>query len=355
MKKKLNSKHESGITLIALVITIIVLLILAGVAIVTLTGDNGILGKASNAKIETEKGRLKETTSLAVSELVTEKLSTGGKTSDITAQNIVDKVKENEGKSEGITFEKREGATEPRNLPCYIVFDKSITSVKQTIKVPVELNLSVGSVTEGSYEDKAKEEIKKIIDKNKDITPSGIVDKMNKNHETTNITKTSDTFPTIIQIPSKIYDDDQLEEINVPVSAPKTPTGYIPIYTKEQLNKISSGEDVNVTQEDKIYNYKRDGKYILMQDISLSGENWEPIPELVTTLEGNYKTISGMTINITKDGDYGLFGQLNQGELKNLDIKDVNIKVGVEKSTSANIGGAFGKLKTGAVTNCKTF
>lgn len=94
MKKKLNSKHESGITLIALIITIIVLLILAGVAIVTLTGDNGILGKASNAKIETEKGRLKETTSLAVSELVTEKLSTGGKTSDITAQNIVDKVKE---------------------------------------------------------------------------------------------------------------------------------------------------------------------------------------------------------------------------------------------------------------------
>lgn len=363
MKKKLNSKHESGITLIALIITIIVLLILAGVAIVTLTGDNGILGKASNAKIETEKGRLKETTSLAVSELVTEKLSTGGKTSDITAQNIVDKVKENEGKSEGITFEKREGATEPRNLPCYIVFDKSITSVKQTIKVPVELNLSVGSVTEGSYEDKAKKEIKEIIDKNKDITPSGIVDKMNKNHKTTNITKTSDTFPTIIQIPSKTYDDDQLEEINVPVSENKnvgklyetTPTDYIPIYTKEQLKKISSGEDVNVTQEDKIYNYKRDGKYILMQDISLSGENWEPIPELVTTLEGNYKTISGMTINITKDGDYGLFGQLNQGELKNLDIKDVNIKVGVEKSTSANIGGAFGKLKTGAVTNCKTF
>ena len=170
MKKKFNLKHESGITLIALVITIIVLLILAGVAIVTLTGDNGMLGKASNAKIETEKGRLKETTRLAVSELVTEKLSTGGKTSDITAQNIVDKVKENEGKSEGITFEKREGATEPRNLPCYVVFDKSITSVKQTIKVPVELNLSVGSATaegesnsDGSYEDKAKKEIAEII------------------------------------------------------------------------------------------------------------------------------------------------------------------------------------------------
>ncbi len=34
---------EKGVTLIALVITIIVLLILAGVSIATLTGDNGIL------------------------------------------------------------------------------------------------------------------------------------------------------------------------------------------------------------------------------------------------------------------------------------------------------------------------
>ena len=43
-------KKENGITLIALVITIIVLLILAGVTVATLTGDNGILTKASDAK-----------------------------------------------------------------------------------------------------------------------------------------------------------------------------------------------------------------------------------------------------------------------------------------------------------------
>ena len=45
--------NEKGITLIALVITIIVLLILAGVTIATLTGDNGILGKAVQAKEKT--------------------------------------------------------------------------------------------------------------------------------------------------------------------------------------------------------------------------------------------------------------------------------------------------------------
>ena len=50
--KKLEK--EKAITLIALVITIIVLLILAGVSIATLTGENGILKKAITAKEETE-------------------------------------------------------------------------------------------------------------------------------------------------------------------------------------------------------------------------------------------------------------------------------------------------------------
>lgn len=46
----MKQNKEKGITLIALVITIIVLLILAGVAIATLTGDNGVLTKAASAK-----------------------------------------------------------------------------------------------------------------------------------------------------------------------------------------------------------------------------------------------------------------------------------------------------------------
>ncbi len=53
----LKNKKEKGITLIALVITIIVLIILAGVTIATLTGDNGILTKASKAKEETEEAK----------------------------------------------------------------------------------------------------------------------------------------------------------------------------------------------------------------------------------------------------------------------------------------------------------
>ncbi len=61
-------KNNKGITLIALVITIIVLLILAGVALAMLAGDNGLLTKASDSKIVNEIGALKDQVNLAAAE-----------------------------------------------------------------------------------------------------------------------------------------------------------------------------------------------------------------------------------------------------------------------------------------------
>ena len=57
MKKRIKKslKTSNGITLIALVITIIVLLILAGISISMLSGDNSILQKATDAKNNTER------------------------------------------------------------------------------------------------------------------------------------------------------------------------------------------------------------------------------------------------------------------------------------------------------------
>ena len=54
------AKKQTGITLIALVITIIVLLILAGVSIATLTGNNGILTQANQAKENNKVATAKE-------------------------------------------------------------------------------------------------------------------------------------------------------------------------------------------------------------------------------------------------------------------------------------------------------
>ena len=53
-------KSTKGITLISLVVTIIILLILAGVTIATLMGDNGLINKAKDAKIKTEIASIKE-------------------------------------------------------------------------------------------------------------------------------------------------------------------------------------------------------------------------------------------------------------------------------------------------------
>ena len=52
---KEQKRNERGITLVALTVTLVVLLILAGITIATLFGDNGVINKAQKAKEETEK------------------------------------------------------------------------------------------------------------------------------------------------------------------------------------------------------------------------------------------------------------------------------------------------------------
>ena len=75
---------QNGITLIALVITIIVLLILAAVSIATLTGENGILTRATDSKEQTEIAEEKEAIQLAYAGAVAEKRGTG----DVTASDL---------------------------------------------------------------------------------------------------------------------------------------------------------------------------------------------------------------------------------------------------------------------------
>lgn len=65
-------KNQKGITLIALVITIIVLLILAGITIAMLTGENGLLNKANSAKAETVKAEAVEKINVTLNDIKTE-------------------------------------------------------------------------------------------------------------------------------------------------------------------------------------------------------------------------------------------------------------------------------------------
>ncbi|MCI8273676.1 MAG: hypothetical protein HFJ55_06315, partial [Clostridia bacterium] len=65
-EKKEKVVEKRGITLIALVVTIIVLLILAGTSIAMLTGENGIISQAQNAKYNSAKAEIEEKIKLAV-------------------------------------------------------------------------------------------------------------------------------------------------------------------------------------------------------------------------------------------------------------------------------------------------
>ena len=135
LRKKL--KNTKGITLIALVVTIIILLILAGVSIAMLTGNNGVLTQGKRAKEETEIAEEKEAISLAMNALKIQK-QVGAKKSGIKV------ALNNEPKEEVL------------DAQCKDVIKLSATSTNSIIITPEELkeemdkgNPKPESVTQG--------------------------------------------------------------------------------------------------------------------------------------------------------------------------------------------------------------
>ena len=106
-----NQKSNSAITLIALIITIIILLILAGVTLNMVKGDSGIFGKANNAKNKTEVAQCEEELRMCVLELQTDAATNGTTFNMDTIKNkFVEKVKELENTTE-IEFPTGESET----------------------------------------------------------------------------------------------------------------------------------------------------------------------------------------------------------------------------------------------------
>ncbi len=95
--KKMNT--SKGITLIALVITIIILLILAGVTIATLSGENGILSKATEAGNKTEEKNAEEEVKIAVMGSI----GTNGELENEILKENLDKIENISGVPEEIT------------------------------------------------------------------------------------------------------------------------------------------------------------------------------------------------------------------------------------------------------------
>ena len=86
--------NNKGITLIALVITIIVLLILAGVSIAMLTGQNGILTRATDSKIESSDAEVVERVNMELNAQLTNAMAGKPFDSQTTMTNNIGTVDE---------------------------------------------------------------------------------------------------------------------------------------------------------------------------------------------------------------------------------------------------------------------
>ena len=99
-------KNQKGITLIALVITIIVLLILAGVSIAMLTGENGILTQATDARDTNTKAGIAEKVNMSIQAAYMQKLQDGNYGSvTLTAADVVAQYKEDNGTGSAAVIE----------------------------------------------------------------------------------------------------------------------------------------------------------------------------------------------------------------------------------------------------------
>ena len=89
-----NRKKQQGITLIALAVTIIVMLILAGVTIAALTSENGIINQASKVKETSKVAKTEEEAKLEYSNLILEKQMEGhGEETELS--DVIGKLEEN--------------------------------------------------------------------------------------------------------------------------------------------------------------------------------------------------------------------------------------------------------------------
>lgn len=134
-------KNNKGITLIALVVTIIVLLILAGVSIAMLTGQNGILNRSQEASIKNSVADAKDQIALKVAECITN----------------WNAVKYGETSSTGLTGYDAD-------IDTYI--SSALTSMKSNLEANDNVEITLPTVTDGTPATSAKITIKSKKDAN---------------------------------------------------------------------------------------------------------------------------------------------------------------------------------------------
>ena len=183
---------ERGVTLIALIVTIVVLLILAGVSLAMLRGENGIISKAQKSARETRLAKTKESISLEISDAMINEAIKGNKTlTDEQLKDIVNKYGEMD--EDGDTIHTDDGDL----------------SLKDLINGTTKENNS-NSGTNPGEESKDIEKMKETIKKLEEQISSLNTDKKNLEDKVENLQNTINSLQS--QLEESNNEKRQLEE-----------------------------------------------------------------------------------------------------------------------------------------------
>ena len=244
MKNKLKEqlKINKGITLIALVITIIVLLILAGVTIATLTGDNGILTKAQNAKTQNDKATVKEKVDLAIAASL-----------DETGKISLEQLKTNLNNVDGIN-PKVEDLTDS-SFPLEVTVDGTKVTIKKDNngKYSTSVGESTGSSGGGQEEEQISDHSEVVVPT---ITATGNL--ANK----PNIKEVRQGNIPIPQGYNYIKGDKIGGAVITDAASGKEKEGnefvWVPVDTLSNMAVPTSGTDANTNYRGVLYNWYED-------------------------------------------------------------------------------------------------
>ena len=149
-QRKTKNKQANGITLIALVITIIVLLILAGVSIAMLTGNNGILTQAQNAKNRTEEAQGEEENRLNEYNNIINNYVNGGTTETPTTGSTLGTVTGNEKSNTTVQDSLGNKVVVPAGFKVYIPEGTSLEDYNVENGIIIEDVSAKDEITKGS-------------------------------------------------------------------------------------------------------------------------------------------------------------------------------------------------------------
>ena len=314
--KKEKRKQERGITLIALITTIIVLLILAGITIGAITGSNGIIGQAQSAKEETEISQEREIIDISTVEAMGK--NNRGNLEEEEFQTALSN--HTNGKAEvsdiGEEFE--------------VFFEESgrYYSVDKDGNI---LDYVVG-VTDQYPGDITKKEDGTVLD--------GSIDKPYE----INCIEDLVAFSNTVNGTGKVFVNGKLTSVTKSNFSGKN------IVLTRNLNFKSNASYVDSQRTDfgDINGNEGDGNALITEMTTGTGFESIGINEYVTSFQGIFDGKNNVIENIFQNNasNLGLFGGASDAEIKNITI------TGNINSTNCSVGGICAEARNTKLTNC---